>query len=163
VLVRLGRGQAFNTVPPFHSNGRNQATAVAVSDLRLLLLLRDDFVDLVLSHQDLAMAVLQDFADRLVHLTDLVESLALYTVQQRLIRFLLEQADETTAPVEAGERETPTEVPRKWTQQEIAVHLGTVRDVVGRVLRSLEDAGLLQISRGKITLLNREELENRQG
>jgi CRP/FNR family transcriptional regulator, cyclic AMP receptor protein len=158
VLVRLGAGQAFNTVPPFQTEGRNHATVLAVSPVTLLVLLKNDFLELVTAHQDLAMAIFKDFADRLIHLTDLVENLALYTVQERLIRFLLQQADEAAqgGPVPAN-----TAVPHRWTQQTIAAHLGTVRDVVGRALRALEDEGLIRMDRGKILLLNRHELERR--
>lgn len=165
VLVQLVAGQAFNTVPPFQDNGRAQASAVAISDVALLMIEKDDFLGLVLSHRDLSMAMLRDFADRLVHLTGLVESLALYTVQQRLIRFLLKQADAATVATLApgGGGEPATRVPHRWTQQDIAVHLGTVRDVVGRALRSLEEDGLIRMERGRIVLLDRDELDRRAG
>jgi CRP/FNR family transcriptional regulator len=164
VLVQLEAGQAFNTVPPFQVGGRNQASAVATSDARLLVLLSEDFLTLVFNHRDLALAVFRDFADRLVHLTGLVEDLALYTVEQRLIRFLLQQAGGSSGEHAADEEAAaPDSVPRRWTQQDIAMHLGTVRDVVGRALRSLVDARLIRIDRGKILLLEREELEKRAG
>jgi CRP-like cAMP-binding protein len=111
------------------------------------------------------MAIFQDFADRLVHLTNLVENLALYTVQERLVRFLLQQADEAAAGIseEGGSGKRLAKTARRWTQQDIAIHLGTVRDVVGRALRSLEDDGLIRMDRGRITLLDRDELERRAG
>jgi CRP-like cAMP-binding protein len=73
--------------------------------------------------------------------------LALHTVQERLARFLLDQA-KTGSPGTL----------QRWTQQDIAVHLGTVRDVVGRELRALEDAGAIRIERGQIILLDRDTL-----
>lgn len=167
VLVRLGAGQAFNTVPPFQEGGLNQASVVTTEPTELLRLAKEDFLQLTLSHRDLAAAMFRDFADRLVHLAGLVEDLALYTVRQRLIRFLLDQADraiesrshagtgEASADADAGE------VPQRWTQQDIAAHLGTVRDVVGRALRALEDEELVRIDHGRILLLNRRELEQR--
>jgi CRP/FNR family transcriptional regulator, cyclic AMP receptor protein len=147
VLVRLEPGQAFNTVPAFEDEGLNRASAVTLTGVTLAILPREDLQRLVLTHGDLAMALLRDFAGRLTHLTDLVEGLALHTVQERLARFLLNQA----------ESEAPGSVQR-WTQQEIATHLGTVRDVVGRELRALEDAGAIRIERGQIILLDREAL-----
>ena len=147
VLVRLEPGRAFNTVPACEDEGLNPANAVTTTGVTLAILQREDFLRLILVHSDLAMAVLRDFASRLSHLTDLVEGLALHTVQQRLARFLLNQADS----------DTPWTMQR-WTQQEIAVHLGTVRDVVGRELRALEDAGAIRIERGQIILLDRDAL-----
>ncbi|MBN1920644.1 MAG: Crp/Fnr family transcriptional regulator [Anaerolineae bacterium] len=146
VLATLGPGQGFNTVPPFVPEAFNPASAEAVSETAVLTLRKEDFVSLVRVCPDLSWAILEDFASRLLHLTDLVEDLALRSVRGRLARFLLEQADGLY-------------VTRQWTQDEMAVHLGTVRDVVGRALRSLVDAGLLRIERGRIILLSREGLE----
>ncbi len=150
VLVHLLAGQTFNTVPAFRDGGRNPANVVAIDEVTLGAVLKQDFLDLVAGHSDLALAVLEDFADHLTTLTDLVEGLALHTVQERLARFLLDRA-ETEAP--AGEMAA-----QRWTQQEIAIHLGTVRDVVGRELRAMEDAGLVRIERGRIVLLDRQKL-----
>jgi CRP-like cAMP-binding protein len=97
---------------------------------------------------------LKDFADRLDHLTNLVEDLSLRTVRGRLARFLLEHAPPgPSGSIDAGG------VTRRWTQDEIAAHLGTVRDMVGRTLRSFGDAGLIRMDRQRIVLLDREALE----
>jgi CRP/FNR family cyclic AMP-dependent transcriptional regulator len=146
VLVQLGPAQAFNTVPPFQPNGVNHATAEAVTPVTLYAVSREDFCALVAGNAELALAILKDFATRLDHLTDLVEDLSLRTVRGRLARFLLEHA-------EAGE------VTQRWTQEEIAAHLGTVREMVGRALRSFADAGLLRLQRQRIVLLDPAGLE----
>jgi CRP-like cAMP-binding protein len=146
VLARLGPGQAFNTVPPFHPHGVNHATVEALSPVTLYAVACEDFRRLVGECAELAMAILQDFADRLDHLTSLVEDLSLRTVRGRLARFLLEHADSI-------------QTARNWTHDEIAANLGTVRDMVGRTLRAFADAGLVRIERQRIVLLDREGLE----
>ncbi len=146
VLARLGPGQSFNTVPPFQPHGVNHATVQAITATTLYAISGDDLCWLVGEWPELALAILQDFADRLDHLTDLVEDLSLRTVRGRLARFLLERAE-----VDA--------VTRRWTQAEIAAHLGTVRDMVGRTLRAFADAGFVQMERQRIVLLDREGLE----
>jgi CRP/FNR family cyclic AMP-dependent transcriptional regulator len=146
VLARLGPGQAFNTVPPFHPHGVNHATVEALSPVTLYAVACEDFRRLVGECAELALAILQDFADRLDHLTNLVEDLSLRTVRGRLARFLLEHADSI-------------QVTRSWTHDEIAANLGTVRDMVGRTLRAFADAGLVRIERQHIVLLDREGLE----
>jgi len=159
VLVRLGSGQAFNTAPIFQARSTNPAHVVTLPPTSLCTLGRDDLLRLVAAHSDLALALLRDFADRLTHLTDLVEGLALHSVQERLARFLLDQV----APLSGADGEDdvsggPSERHR-WTQQEIAVHLGTVRDVVGRELRTMAAAGILRLERGRIVLVSRRALE----
>jgi len=146
VLARLGPGQAFNTVPPFQSRGVNHATVEALTPVTLYAIICQDFHRLVRECPELALAILQDFADRLDHLTNLVEDLSLRTVRGRLARFLLESAGVDRAAA-------------RWTQAEIAAHLGTVRDVVGRTLRDFADAGLVRMDRQRIVLLDREGLE----
>lgn len=146
VLARLGPGQAFNTVPLFQSDGRNRASAVARTDAILYALLKEDFSRALRDCPDLALVILQDFADRLTHLTDLVEDLALRSVRGRLARFLLQQADGAA-------------VTQKWTQDEMAAHLGTVRDMIGRSLRALTDERMIRIDRGRVVLLDRAALE----
>ncbi len=146
VLVRLGPGGAFNTVPPFLPEGVNHATVQALTPLILYAIPVPDFLRLVEEYPELARVLLQDFAVRLDHLTNLVENLSLRTVRGRLARFLLEQAEEET-------------VSRRWTQEEIAAQIGTVRDMVGRTLRAFADAGLLRMERHRIVLLDRAGLE----
>lgn len=147
VLARLGPGQSFNTVPLFQRDGENRATVRALDEVRLYAVAKEDLIALLRSNPELGLALLRDLADRLDHLTDLVEDLSLRTVRGRLARFLLEQA-------EAGA------VSPRMTQAEIAARLGTVREVIGRTLRDLADDHLIRMERGRIVLLNREGLEH---
>ncbi len=146
VLALLGPGHGFNTVPPFRPRGINHATAEAVDRATLHVIPCEDLIRLVTTSPELALVLLRDFAERLDQLTDLVEDLSLRTVRGRLARFLLEQA-------EAGA------VTRRWTQEEMAAQLGTVREMVGRTLRAFTDAGLIKFDRQRIELLDRKGLE----
>jgi CRP/FNR family cyclic AMP-dependent transcriptional regulator len=146
VLARLGPGQAFNTVPPFQPQGVNHATVQALAATVVYAIPCDHLRRLVGEVPQLALAILRDFADRLDRLTGLVEDLSLRTVRGRLARFLLERA-------EAGQ------VTRRFTQEEMAAELGTVRDMIGRTLRAFADAGLVKLERQRIVLLDREGLE----
>ena len=146
VLAQLGPGQAFNTAPHFQPHGVNHATVEALTSVTLYAITSDDLRRLVSESPELALVILQDFAARLDHLTNLVEDLSLRTVRGRLARFLLEHVEEGA-------------VARRWTQEEIAAHLGTVRDMVGRTLRTFASAGLVRMERQRIVLLDREGLE----
>ncbi|MGD1995738.1 MAG: Crp/Fnr family transcriptional regulator [Anaerolineae bacterium] len=147
VLVQLGPGQAFNTVPSLQPHGVNHATVQALTPVTVYAITREDLRRLVVESPELALAILRDFADRLDHLTNLVEDLSLHTVRGRLARFLLEHAEKGT-------------VTRRWTQEQIAARLGTVREMVGRTLRALADADLIRMERQRIVLLDRQGLED---
>ena len=146
ILAQLGPGQAFNAAASLRPNSTNQATAEATIPLTLYAIPRDDFHRLLNECPALTLALLRDFSARLGHLTDLVADLSLRTVRGRLARFLLENAETDTAT-------------SRWTQDEIAAYVGTVRDMVGRTLRSFADAGLVRMERQRIVLLDREGLE----
>ncbi|HET60095.1 MAG TPA: Crp/Fnr family transcriptional regulator [Chloroflexi bacterium] len=147
VMARLRRGEVFNLVPPFETEPICRAGVRAVSDVSLLYLPLERFHRLIADCPDFAVALLKLFAARLSHLNRVVEQMALHTVRGRLARFLLDQAD-GKLPL------------RQYTQDEIAQSLGTVRDVVGRTLRSFEDAGLIRRDRSRILLRDRAGLEH---
>ena len=146
VLALLGPGSAFNLVPLFAPRGTNHTTAQALTEVAVYAVADDDLRQLVSENAELALAIVREFAVQLDRLTDLVEDLSLRSVRGRLARFLLENA----------EREGEA---HRWTQGDIAAHLGTVRDMVGRTLRAFADEGLVRMQRQRIVLLDREGLE----
>lgn len=151
VLNVIPPGGHFNTVPIF-DGGRCPANAEALTDVQLLALPRDALLAAVERHPALALALLKEFTGRLRHLVNLVDELALHTVQGRLAGLLLEQAT-------AAERGQPAPA---LTQAEMAAHVGTVREMIGRALKTFEALGLLRLDRGVITLLDRAGLERQR-
>ena len=77
-----------------------------------------------------------------------VYNLSFLSVTGRLAAFLLQQSDEQSALSR-----------RRWTQDEIAAHLGTVREMVGRAFRELHQAKLISLDRHRIEILDREGLK----
>lgn len=144
VLNVIGPGGHFNTVAMF-DGGPCPANADTLSDSTLLALPRDPLLRVVDAHPALARALLREFTGRLRHLVDLVDNLALHTVQSRLAGLLLDQA-------EAAARGEPV---FPLTQADIAARLGTVREMVSRTLKSLETLGLIRMDRGAIIVLDR--------
>jgi CRP-like cAMP-binding protein len=139
VLAYLGAGQVFNLVPAL-DGGAHLATVEAVSEAIIYSIACDRFREFVDRHTALSLAVLERLTDRVRYLSDQVEDLALHTVRTRLARFLLARAE--------GDLRTP----RQWTQEEIAAHIGTVRDVVGRTLRSFAREGWVRRERGRLVV-----------
>ena len=131
ILDRLGQGGCFNLVPAFLDNATNQANARALSDCDLLALGITEFSSILKEYPEFAFAVMRFFAERLARMTDLIETLSLYSVRQRVAKFLIDEAD-------AHEKDSTM----RWTQTDMAKRLGTVRDVLGRTLRKFADEGL---------------------
>ncbi len=84
--------------------------------------------------------VFQSFSSHLHSLITLVEEVAFGKLDLRLNRYLAQHAD--------GEHVLHT------THQELAVELGTAREVVSRQLKEMERGRLIELSRGKIHLLD---------
>lgn len=146
VLNTLGPGEIFNAFSVF-TGALNQATVTALEESQLWMVPRDSMLRLLDDSPKLSRVVIEDLAGRIQHLISLVEDLSLRTVEARLARLLLEQADGDI-------------VERKpWaTQAEIAARLGTVSDVLSRVLRKLVAEGRISLSRNQIQILDKEGL-----
>jgi CRP/FNR family transcriptional regulator len=146
VFSTLGPGMLFNAVPALDPQGRLRASIEALTETHLLLIPAENYRSLLKTRVDLTYAVLTALSHRVCQLTTLIERLSLHSIRGRLAGFLIEQAD---LGQDTGQ----------WTQDEIAAHLGTVRDVVGRTLRAFMDAGLIRREGGKLILVDRKRLE----
>jgi len=124
--------------------GREQVLAYLGPGDALYIISCERLRQIMANHQGVASAVMKHLASEVRRLSDMVESLALHTVRSRLARFLLARADGTLPP-------------RRWTQEEIAGQIGTVREIVGRTLRRLASDGLIRRERGRITIVDRGE------
>jgi CRP-like cAMP-binding protein len=145
VLAYSGPGVALNLVPAFDGSP-SPATVDAATDATLLLMPCRRFRQMVRHDHGLASAALKQLAGDVRRLSDMVEDLALHTVRTRLARFLLNQVKEPA-------------LRRQWTQEDIAAHIGTVREMVGRSLRAFAAEGLVQRQEGRVVILDREALE----
>ena len=146
-LYFLGPGETFNAVSVF-TEALNPATVMALELSTVWLISQETMLSLLETHPPLARMVIQDLAGRLLRMISLVEDISLRPVEGQLARFLLEQADAHTVQR------------RRWaTQAEMAARLGTVPDVFNRALRKLVEAGLIEVSRHQIRLLDPERLQ----
>lgn len=146
-LNTFSKGDTFNDVAVL-DGGNSPATALAFSDAILWRVARADLQYLAMRHPALAWALIESIARRTRYLVGLVQDLSLRSVKSRLAKLLLEQ-------VNASEEDV---VKRMLTQEEMASRLGTVREVVGRALRSLAAAGVLEFDRHQIVILDSERL-----
>lgn len=146
VLQMLRAGEVFNAISVF-TDAPNQASVSALEPSVVWMIRREILLKLIDEHPALARQVIEDLAGRVMHLVRLVEDLSLRSVEARLARLLLEQAEG-----ESVQR-------RRWaTQAEMAARLGTVPDVVNRALRKLSEEGLIHVKRHQIQILDKEGL-----
>lgn len=146
VMMRLGPGEAFCLVAALDDEP-SPATVEAFTGVTVYTFRKDDFLRIVQQHPRVALAVLRNLAVKVRHFMALVEDLSLRTVEQRLAKLLLRLATEKDL------------VHRRMTQKEMAAELGTVREVVARRLRRLEEEKAIRFDRHRIVILDRAALE----
>lgn len=145
-------GDTFGEVPVFDGQPM-PAYVEAMKASEILLVPSGLLKDVVRRHPEVSIALLGIFARRIRMFVELVEQLSLQTVETRLARYLFQ-----LARVEGIDREGHVVVKRELTVQDLATLLGSVREVVARQLRSLEDDGVIRVERKEITILNMEGL-----
>jgi len=117
------------------------ATGIAETDVEFLVVKPADFQALVATDEAFRNHVFAMFGERLATLMSVVEAIAYYKLDQRLAALLLAKGD-----------------PVKATHQSLADELGSVREIVSRLLRSFEDRGWVDLARERIAITDRGAL-----
>lgn len=152
-LLFLHPGEVFGDVAVF-TGVPYPGTVLALEPVKLWSISKIEIMRLIKQHNELSVAIIRRLSERILYYVSLVEDLSLRSVEARLARTLLQHAEE-----QDGKMIVPR---RPWTTfDEMSTRLGTVRDVLGRVLRSLEQDGILHVERQGIIILKPEELEVR--
>ena len=82
---------------------------------------------------------------------ELVTEIAFHRLDQRLARLLVNEFEKSGGPVILK------------THQELASDLGSVREIVSRILGSFSDNGLVRLERGKVHVLDSAGLRELSG
>jgi CRP/FNR family transcriptional regulator len=147
VLATLGPGDSCNEVPAVDGDP-NPASLAAIEDSTLWVISQRALCHLREQNSVLNDVIIDSLASRCRQLVERVYNLSFLSVTGRLAAFLLQQSNEDSGLSR-----------RQWTQDEIAAHLGTVREMVSRALRELQEEELIAIERHRIEILDREGLE----
>lgn len=135
-----GPGASVAELPLFDGGPYPAAAEGAEDGTALLLVPPDRFRQLMAAYPEIAVQALRALAARMRRLVVMVEAQTLQTVRSRLAAYLLQTAD--------GRNEfTLTE-----TNDAIAGHIGTVRDVVSRTLSGFREAGVITLRGRRVTL-----------
>ena len=119
------------------------ACGIAETALRLVILPAPLFAELLMGHAPFRDFVFHLFAERIGELMQLVEEVAFARLDQRLARLLLAR-NETVLNV---------------THQQLADELGSVREIVSRLLKGFAAQGLVALGREQLTISDRAGLQ----
>ncbi|TXM95317.1 Crp/Fnr family transcriptional regulator [Methylobacterium sp. WL116] len=120
------------------------AQSVAEARTELAALPADTFRQLMRESDEFRDFVLDDYTKLLSGMFDLVEEVAFAPLEQRLARRLLVEADAEGIV---------------WkTHQQLASDVGSVREVISRLLGEWADGGLVEVRRGQVQVIDRAGL-----
>jgi len=135
ILEILDEGTFFGEMSLLDSAPRS-ASVKALTDVRLLALARNDFMNVLRRSPDLALAVIRELTRRLREQDEQAKSLSFQRVKERTQGLLARLAREEGGMCER--RATP-----ELTHQEIADMIGTSRETVTRAVKGLRQEGWL--------------------
>jgi CRP/FNR family transcriptional regulator len=119
------------------------ARGIAESALVLVIVPAALFAQLVAEFAAFRDFVFHLFSERIAELMQLVEEVAFARLDRRLAKLLLARGDGVLA----------------ITHQQLAEELGSVREIVSRLLKGFAAQGLVALGREQITVLDREGLQ----
>lgn len=124
------------------------ANAVVEEETEALVLDAGFFRSAVSSREDVRRFVFETLSRRMTEVLTLLEEISFGRMDRRLADFLSRRF---------GEKGGDSGV-IAMTHEQIAGELGTAREVVSRLLKELERSGAIGLSRGRITLMDRDRL-----
>jgi len=149
VLHQEGPGATLGEVPVFDGRGY-LGSAVAVDDASLLFVPRSPLAEVLLRNPTSSAELIRILAARIRHFAMLIEDLSMRTVPARLAGYLLRES------VRTGN--TTIELP--GTREDLAAHIGTVREQVSRALSQLTRSGAIKVQGRSLHILDAERLRN---
>ncbi len=129
------------------SNKQYPAIAEAEEDTVVYVVAGDDFRRMLKHYPVLHEMVFNIMSERLVEMMMVVEEVAFWRVDLRLANHLLHETEES------GRATMDT------THAQLAVELGSAREVISRILKDFERKGLVRLVRGQVEVMHRNELE----
>jgi len=136
ILSQLGPGEMFGEMGAIDDHPRS-ATVVATKSCDLVVIAKEDFKRCLATNFDVSLYIIRNLIKRLRQADRKIESLALVDVFGRVARLLLDMAEEKD-----GRRV----VTKPITRQDIAKNIGASREMVSRVMRELQQQGLIEES-----------------
>ena len=127
-------------------NSPYSARGIAETELTVVTLSQPLFSRLLAEHEPFRTYVFSLFAERISELMQLVEAVAFQHLDQRLAALLLGKGRII-----------------RTTHQGLAEELGSVREIVSRLLKNFADQGLVALERERIEVLNPQGLREIAG
>jgi CRP-like cAMP-binding protein len=152
IIEVISANQSFAEAIMFMSRKKFVVTAQAIQPTQLFCFRNQDYLDLIKSNSELAIAVLGTMSMRLHKRIVEIETLSLKNAAHRVVRYLLAQAYE-------AEGDQPSfEIP--VTKRLAAAQLSIQPETFSRIIHKLDDEDIIRLDGKQVTIMDRERLQD---
>jgi CRP-like cAMP-binding protein len=130
----------------------HRVNARATEPTTVLLVPKNDFVDLLRRRPDFALRMLGSMSQHLRVIVGLLDDLTLKDMETRLANWLLKQCPR---PVSAA----PVEIKLNRTKRVLAAEMGTTSETLSRTLAKFRDQKLLRVTGNTVVVMRPRELQ----
>jgi CRP-like cAMP-binding protein len=141
----LGPGDLFGEIALFDGQPRT-ADAIAAEPSELFMVRRSDFLSYLEREPRITVRLLEMLCQRIRWVSDRMEEAVLLPLHARLARRLCALADDFGSEVHIS-------------QEELGIFVGAARESVNRQLQEWRRAGIIELRRGRILLLDGDRLK----
>ncbi len=153
ILTILGDSDFFGEMAILDGLTRS-ANVTAMDDAELFIIQRKDFIELLHSHPEVSIALLQELTQRLRAADMKIKSLSLKDAEGKVATVILQLADDI-GKIKQG----TVEIEKLPFQHDLANMAGTSRETISRTLHSFAKKGLVELDGSKLRILNYEKFK----
>lgn len=153
ILSILSDGDFFGEMSLLDGHTRS-ANVTAIEDSVLLVIRREEFLQMLHDFPQIAINLLKELAQRIRKSDEHIKSLSLQDATGRVASTLLRIAEDSGVF-----RRGQVEIQELPLQQDLANMAGTSRETISRVIKSLCNQGYLKKESGKIVILDYEKFK----
>ena len=153
ILTILGESDFFGEMAILDGLARS-ANVTAMEDSELFIIQRSEFLELLQSHPEIAIALLQELTQRLRAADMKIKSLSLKDAEGKVATVILQLADDI-GKIKHG----TVEIEKLPFQHDLANMAGTLRETISRTLHSFAKKGMVEFDGSKLKILDYEKFK----
>ncbi len=153
ILTILGESDFFGEMAILDGLSRS-ANVTAMEDSELFIIQRSDFLNMLKSHPEIAIALLQELTQRLRAADMKIKSLSLKDAEGKVATVILQLADDI-GKIKQG----TVEIEKLPFQHDLANMAGTSRETISRTLHSFAKKGMVELDGSRLRILDYEKFK----
>jgi len=153
ILTILSDSDFFGEMAILDGQNRS-ANVTAIEDSELFLIQRSDFLDLLYTHPEVSISLLQELTKRLRGADMKIKSLSLKDAEGKVATVILQLADDL-GKIKQG----VVEIDKLPFQHDLANMAGTSRETISRTLHTFAKKGLIELEGTKLRIINYEKFK----